>query len=74
MRFEVVRLQYGGALPKKKKERDVLTQFGYLSFIPLLHHEIQWRPTACFTFQTVIRLSRTLVNVMGECFANETVQ
>ena len=38
MRFEVVRLQYGGALPKKKKERDVLTQFGYLSFIPLLHH------------------------------------
>ena len=28
-----------------------------------------------FTFQTVItRLSRTLVNVMGECFANETVK
>jgi len=30
--------------------------------------------TACFTVQTVIRFSRTLVNVMGECCANETVQ
>jgi len=35
---------------------------------------IKYRPTACFTFQTVFRFSRTLVNVMGECFANETVQ
>ena len=50
-----------------KKRRVVLTQFGYLSFIPLLHHWIQWRRTACFTFQTVIRFSRTSVNVMGEC-------
>ena len=53
--------------------RVVLTQFGYLSFLPLLHHEIQWRPTACFTFQTVMRFSRELVNVMGECIASEIV-
>ena len=30
--------------------------------------------TDYFTFQPVIRFSRTLVNVKGECFANETVQ
>jgi len=30
--------------------------------------------TTCFTFQTVIRFSRALVNVMGECFASEIVQ
>jgi len=28
---------------------------------------MQWSPTACFTFQ----ISRTLVNVMGECFADD---
>ena len=33
-----------------------------------------WSPTACFTFQQCYRFSRTLVNVMGECFANGILQ
>ena len=54
-----------------KKGKVVLTQFGYLSFyligVPL--------PAIDSTqIKNLIWLSRTLVNVMGEYFANEIVQ
>jgi len=40
-------------------------RFGYLSLLPVLHHKTQESFSAWCTFQTVIRFSRTSLNVMG---------
>ena len=61
-----------------KKGKVVLTQFGYLSFLLLVcivkHSEVPLPALDSKQIKNLIRLSRTLVNVMGEYFANEVVQ
>ena len=61
-----------------KKGKVVLTQFGYLSFLLLVcivkHSDVPLPALDSKQIKNLIRLSRTLVNVMGEYFANEIVQ
>ena len=61
-----------------KKGKVVLTQFGYLSFLSLVcivkHSDVPLPALDSKQIKNLIRLSRTLANVMGEYFANEIVQ
>ena len=61
-----------------KNGNVVLTQFGYLSFLLLVcivkHSEVPLPALDSKQIKNLIRLSRTLANVMGEYFANEIVQ
>ena len=61
-----------------KKGKVVLTQFGYLSFLLLVcivkHGDVPLPALDSKQIKNLIRLSRTLANVMGEYFANEIVQ
>ena len=54
----------------------VLTQFGYLSFLvcTVKHSGVPLPALDSTQIKNLIWLSRTLVNVMGEYFANEIVQ
>ena len=62
----------------KKKGKEVLTQFGYLSVLSLVcivkHSDVPLPALDSKQIKNLIRLSRTLANVMGEYFANEIVQ
>ena len=64
--------------PHCKKGKVVLTQFGYLSFLSLVcivkHSDVPLPALDSKQIKNLIRLSRTLANVMGEYFANEIVQ
>ena len=55
------------------KGKFVLTQFGYLMFI-VKHSGVPLPALDSTQIKNLIWFSRTLVNVMGECFANEIVQ
>ena len=61
-----------------KKGKVVLTQFGYLSFLLLVcivkHSDVPLPALDSKQIKNLIRLSRPLVNVMGEYFANEIIQ
>ena len=61
-----------------KKRKVVLSQFGYLSFLSLVcivkHSGIPLPALDSTQIKNLIRLSRSLANVMEECFANEIVQ
>ena len=60
------------------KGKVVFTQFGYLSFLLLVcivkHSGVPLPALYSTEIKHLIRLSRTLVDVMGEYFANEIVQ
>ena len=61
-----------------KKGKVVLTQFGYLSFLLsawiVKHSGVPLPALDSTQIKNLIWLSRTLVNVMGEYFANEIVR
>ena len=61
-----------------KKGKVVLTQFGYLSFLLIVciikHSGVPLPALDSTEIKNLILFSRTLVNVMGEYFANEIVQ
>ena len=61
-----------------KKGKVVLTQFGHLSFLLLVcivkHSDVPLSALDSKQIKNLIRLSRTLANIMGEYFANEIVQ
>ena len=66
------------ALCKYTVKKERLTQFGYLSFLLLVcivqHSGVPLPALDSKQIKNLIRLSRTLANVMGEYFANEIVQ
>ena len=61
-----------------KKGKVILTQFGYLSFLLsaciVKHSGVPLPALDSKQIKNLIWISRTLVNVIGEYFANEIVQ
>ena len=57
-----------------EKVNIVLTQFGYLMQGPISSASLNVESNCLLYVPTVIRFSRALINVMGECFSNHIVQ
>jgi len=56
-----------------KEKRLIWTKFGYLSFYLFCIIEYSGVPLPVY-IPKMLRFSRTLVNVMGECFDNDILQ
>ena len=56
-----------------EKVNIVLTQFGYLMQGPISSASLNVESNCLLYVPTVIRFSRALINVMGECFSNHNI-